>query len=228
MVVVDKITKCFGDVKAVDRVSFEVPDGGSLAILGPSGSGKTTLLRLVAGLEVPNEGAIHINGTLVSKAQWALAPRYRDLGFVFQRPALWPHMTVAQNILFGLNGIPRKDALNRVSELLEKVSLSGFEHRYPHQISVGEARRIAIVRTLAPKPRYLLMDEPLVNLDLYLKNAIAAAIQNLVSTSNTSLIYVTHDPDEIVQKADRVIRLTAGRLESNFADSINPDSANYG
>ena len=214
MIVVDQVTKSYGEVKAVDRVSFEIPATGSLIILGPSGSGKTTLLRLIAGLEIPDDGEIHINGALANKAGWALAPHERGLGFVFQTPALWPHMTVAQNILFGLYGIPKSEAHNRLYELLERTSLTGLERRYPHQISCGEARRVALARTLAPQPRCLLMDEPLTNVDLDLKEKLLAFIQETVRQTKACLVYVTHDADEAEQISEHLLLLRGGRLET--------------
>lgn len=213
MIVVNQVTKSYGDVKAIDRVSLGVSVAAPAVVFGPSGSGKTTLLRLIAGLEIPDGGEIYINGTLVSKAGWALAPHQRGLGFVFQTSALWPHMTVAQNILFGLHGIAKSQARNRLHELMEKTLLSGLERRYPHQISGGEARRVALARALAPQPRYLLMDEPLTNVDAELKGKLLSLIQEAVLHTKACLVYVTHDADEAEQVSERVLILTDGRLE---------------
>jgi len=223
MIVVDQLTKSYRDVKAVDGVSFEAPRPGSLAILGPSGSGKTTLLRLIAGLEIPDAGEIHINGELVSQPGWAAAPYKRGLGLVFQTSALWPHMTVAQNILFGLHGRPKEEARGRLSELLEQTSLGGLERRYPHEISGGEARRVALARTLAPRPRCLLLDEPLTNVDPDLKRKLLSLIQEEVRQTEACLIYVTHDSSEAGQISGRVLLLKDGCLEIDYQTTEGMD-----
>lgn len=212
MIAVEQVTKVYGKVTALDGISLEIPEGSSTVILGPSGSGKTTLLRLIAGLEIPDHGAIYISGSLASKPGWAQAPHKRGLGFVFQAPALWPHMTVTQNIMFGLYGIPREEARKRLQDLLEKTSLTGLERRYPHQISGGEARRVALARSLAPQPRYLLMDEPLTNLDPDLKEKMLSLIKVEVSQAGISLVYVTHDREEARQIAGHMYILKEGRL----------------
>jgi ABC-type sulfate/molybdate transport systems ATPase subunit len=214
MITLSKVSKSFREVKAVDRVSLEVPDMSSIVIHGPSGSGKTTLLRLIAGLEVPDAGEIFLDEKMVSSSGWTLEPHKRGLGFVFQASALWPHMTVAQNILFGMRGISRGEARNRLNELLEGVSLTGYESRYPHQISGGESRRVALARTLAPQPKIILMDEPLTNLDQALKSDLLAFIKKWVIDTKASLIYVTHDADEAGQITNTVITLRNGCLET--------------
>jgi iron(III) transport system ATP-binding protein len=214
MIVLDKVSKSYGDKKVVNGVSFEATAAGSTVIVGPSGTGKTTLLRLIAGLEMPDSGEIYIDGVLASRAGWTLAPHHRRLGFVFQSSALWPHMTVAQNILFGLHGLPENDASARLHELLEAVELTGFERRYPHQISGGEARRVALARTLAPRPRGILMDEPLTNIDPDLKSKLLSFIRQAVLDTKACLIYVTHDVEEAIRISDRVLTLKDGNLET--------------
>lgn len=214
MILLKQVTKAFGNVKAVNMVSLEVPAGSSMVILGPSGSGKTTLLRLIAGLEIPDAGEIYLDGVLASKVGWVLAPHQRQLGFVFQSSSLWPHMTVAQNIMFGLHGIPQSEAKHRLNELMENMSLTGLERRYPHQISGGEARRVALARTLAPHPRRLLMDEPLTNVDPDLKLKLMAFIKQTVIRTKASLIYVTHDAEEAKEISERVLTLRNGCLET--------------
>lgn len=213
MIELRHVSKSFAGAWAAEDITFEHASARSLAILGPSGSGKTTLLRLIAGLEIPDRGQIFLAGALASRPGWVLEPHRRGIGFVFQSPALFPHMTVAQNILFGLNGTPRAEARRRVEELLDQVSLTGFESRYPSQLSGGEARRAALARTLAPRPRILLMDEPLTNLDDELKQQLIPIIRNAVRDQGASLIYVTHDADEARQIADQTVRLKNGRLE---------------
>jgi ABC-type Fe3+/spermidine/putrescine transport system ATPase subunit len=214
MIEVKGLTKFFEGVKAVDHVSFNLPAGESVVILGPSGSGKTTLLRLIAGLEIPDEGQVLINGELVSEPGGVLSPHRRGIGFVFQTPALWPHMTVAKNVLFGLNGTPGRDARRRLNELLKEISLTGLEGRYPSQLSSGQARRVALARTLAPRPKCVLMDEPLTNLDPDLKGQLLTFIKKTTGQEGASLLYVTHDADEARVISDRALILREGRLET--------------
>jgi iron(III) transport system ATP-binding protein len=213
MIVLNLISKSFGGVKAIDNVSLNIASSSSLVVVGPSGSGKTTLLRLISGLDMPDSGEIYINGVLVSKNSFILEPHKRNLGFIFQTPALWPHMTVAQNILFGIYGKPKTEVKQRLHELLHSTLLVGMEHRYPHQLSGGEARRVSIARSLAPQPKYLLMDEPLINLDSELKNKMLSLIKNEVAQTKACLIYVTHDIDEAITISEHIVRLRNGRLE---------------
>ena len=206
------VTKFYNKVRALDRVSLEIPGASSLVVLGPSGSGKTTLLRLIAGLEAPDEGEVYLDGSLAGSRTWTLAPYKREIGFVFQSPALWPHMTVAQNILFGLRRWPKLKALDRLGELLDQTGLTGLADRFPDQISGGEARRVALARALASYPRCLLMDEPLTNLDGELKFRLLAYIKETVKKNRTCLVYVSHDPVEAEQISGRVLVIERGRI----------------
>jgi iron(III) transport system ATP-binding protein len=199
MIELREVKKAFGDVIAVEGLSLIAAKGSSTIIHGPSGSGKTTLLRLIAGLEMPDEGEIFIAGSPASRPGWVLAPHERNLGFLFQSPALWPHMTVAQNILFGLKNLPREAANERLDEVLRETSLQSLKPRYPSQLSGGEARRVSLARTLAPRPEYLLMDEPLVHLDHDLKADMIHWIKRTVIENEATMIYVTHDFDEAGQ-----------------------------
>ncbi len=205
MITVEGIKKSYGTVKVIDDLSFKVNSPERLVLLGPSGCGKTTLLRLIAGLEVPDEGHIYIDGQLVSKPGWVKPPHQRGIGYVFQNPALWPHMTVKKNILFGLKNMKKKYAEERLNEVLKITGLLGLEHRYPDEISGGQAKRVALARTLAPKPRHLLMDEPLSNLNTELKQVIIPLIQDIIKQTGGSLIYVTHDLKEANQISDSMI-----------------------
>jgi iron(III) transport system ATP-binding protein len=209
MIALNQVSKSYGKVLAVDRVSFEVPPHSALAILGPSGSGKTTLLRLIAGLEMPDKGEISLLGEVASRPGWVRPPHERGIGFVFQTPALWPHMTAAQNVLFGLNGTPKPLARRRLDELIAQLRLEGLTGRYPAQLSGGEARRVALARALAPRPRCLLLDEPLTNLDAELKGEILPAIKALICEDGPCLVYVTHDAGEAAYLSKRVLTLTA-------------------
>jgi iron(III) transport system ATP-binding protein len=214
MIVVDCVSKSYGQVKVLDQVSFEIPAQGLVCILGPSGSGKTTLLRLIAGLDVPDEGEIHINGSLVSKAGWALAPHERGLGFMFQTPALWPHMSVAQNVMFGLSRLPKQEAHARLEQILAYTLMTPLAGRYPHQLSGGEARRAALARTLAPVPACLLLDEPLTNLDPETKGELLKLINETVYLTRACLLYVTHDVSEANGISKHLLILNRGRLHA--------------
>lgn len=212
MIQLREVSKVYNKIKALHRVSLEIPAAGTLAVLGPSGSGKTTLLRLIAGLEVPDEGEVYLDGSLASSPAWTLAPNKRSIGFVFQIAALWPHMTVAQNILFGLRRWPKPKKLVRLRELLDQTGLRELAGRYPDQISGGEARRVALARSLAPYPRFLLMDEPLTNLDEEIKCKLLAYIKEMVKQNQICLVYVTHDPAEAEQICDRVLVIERGLI----------------
>jgi len=197
----------------LDGLTLAVAAAERVMVLGPSGSGKTTLLRLLAGLDAPDAGVIEIDGRLASMAgRVVVAPHARGVGMVFQSAALWPHMTAAQNIGFGLGGRPGFDVRARVAEMLERVGLAGMGERYPDQLSGGEARRVALARALAGDPRLLLMDEPLTSLDPDLRSAMLDLVDRMVAASGASLVYVTHVADEAAKLAGRVVVLEGGRL----------------
>ncbi|WP_418790276.1 ABC transporter ATP-binding protein [Phosphitispora sp. TUW77] len=224
MIKICNLTKTYGEIAAVRKVSLSVPQFSAMAILGPSGCGKTTLLRLLSGLEIPEAGEIYIDGRMVSCSKWADAPASRNIGFVFQSPALWPHLTVAGNILFGLRGLTKAKAKERLEELLEVMNIKELKKRYPHEISGGQARRVAIARTLAPKPQRILMDEPLVNLEPELKTEIIAYIKEGISSTGATLVYVTHDKSEASQITKSPLFMSngmiAGEGESDGEDSV--------
>ncbi|RPI31825.1 MAG: ATP-binding cassette domain-containing protein, partial [Chloroflexota bacterium] len=196
MIDVCGVSKSYGKVAGVERVSFQVPAQGLRVLYGPSGSGKTTLLRLIAGLEIPDEGEIALNGEQASRPGWALAPHRRGIGFMFQTPALWPHLTVAQNVAFGLHGLPKNESRERLHHLLDQAGLAHLARRYPHQLSGGEARRVALARTLAPRPACLLLDEPLANLDPESKDRLRGLVLEIVRNTQACLVWVTHDAEE--------------------------------
>ncbi len=198
-----------GGRRVLTAVDLDVAPGECLVVLGPSGSGKTTLLRLIAGLEAPDAGEILLGDAVVSGPDTLVAPHERSLGFVFQTPALWPHMTVAQNVAFGLERAAV--AAGRVSDLLAAMEIDDLARRYPDQISGGEARRVALARALAPEPQLLLLDEPLTNLDRALKTRLLELMGRLVVHHATAL-HVTHDEDEAAALGDRVVRLTEGKI----------------
>jgi len=204
---VDRLSKSFGERVAINELSLHIERSERLVLFGPSGCGKTTVLRLLAGLEVPEQGSIRIDGRLVASAGKNLVPpEKRDLGMVFQDLALWPHMTVQQNLMFGLTalGVPKREAHVRVRDMLQRV---GLEHRIdakPHQLSGGEQQRVALARALVSQPSVLLMDEPLSSLDDERKRAIAADLLGLHRQFGFTLVYVTHDRTETDLLASRV------------------------
>jgi sulfate/thiosulfate transport system ATP-binding protein len=205
------VSKRFGSFQAVDDVSLDV-DGGSLtALLGPSGSGKSTLLRIVAGLEQPDTGEIHLAGEDATE----LTPQKRGVGFVFQHYAAFKHMTVRNNVAFGLEvrKQPKDEVRARVDELLELVQLQGFGDRFPAQLSGGQRQRMALARALAPEPKVLLLDEPFGALDARVRAELRGWLRRLHEETHTTTVFVTHDQEEAMEVADRVVVMNHGRVE---------------
>jgi ABC-type Fe3+/spermidine/putrescine transport system ATPase subunit len=213
MIALQSVSKGFDGVPVVREVTFEVVSGMAVALVGPSGAGKTTVLRLIAGLEVPDEGGIVLNGRVMSQGGWARPPHERGVGMVFQRPALWPHLSVRRNVQFGLAGLKRVEATERLRDTLRLTRLEGFEERYPHQLSGGEAQRVALARALAPRPSILLLDEPLVGLDVELNREMIELIHGVRQQFGTTIVYVTHYLSEAEAVADMVVVLRQGRVE---------------
>jgi ABC-type Fe3+/spermidine/putrescine transport system ATPase subunit len=211
---VSNLDKRFGDTTAANDVSFTVAEGRFMALLGPSGSGKTTVLRMLAGLEQPDDGTIVVHGRTVFGGRGEVPAEERDVGMVFQDYALWPHMTVAQNISFGLRlrRMSRHDAAQRVTETLKLVHLDGLAGRYPDQLSGGQQQRVAIARALAARPRLLLLDEPLSNLDAALREEMRVELVRLLKTQGITAVYVTHDRIEALAMADEIVVMRDGRI----------------
>ena len=211
---ISHLRKRFGATTAADDVSFTLDDGGFLALLGPSGSGKTTVLRMVAGLETPDGGRISVHDRVVFDDGRSLPPEQRDIGMVFQDYALWPHMTVDQNISFGLRTrrASRQETTARTREALALVHLDGLGARYPDQLSGGQQQRVAIARALATRPRLLLLDEPLSNLDAALREEMRVELVRLLKAQGITAIYVTHDRTEALAMADHIVVLRDGRI----------------
>lgn len=211
-VTIERVSVTFGDVLALDDVSLEVQAGEVLCLLGPSGSGKSTLLRIVAGITRPSRGRIVIEGIEVDGAAGSVEPEARHVGMVFQDYALFPHLTVAANVAFGLRSRSRADVGRTVGTLLDRVGLTHCADRYPHMLSGGERQRVALARALAPNPRVLLMDEPFSSLDDRLRDRVRQETVGLLRDTRTTTIIVTHDPNEAVSVGDRIALLRRGRL----------------
>src|SRR5258705_3180820 len=205
------ITKHYGATIAVSDVTLDIADGEFLTLLGPSGCGKTTTLRMVAGLVEPSAGRIHFDDQDVTY----VAPRARNIGFVFQTPALFPHLSVADNIGFGLSvkHAPKEAVRARVDEMLALVGLAGYGLRLPAQLSGGQQQRVALARVLATDPRVLLFDEPLSALDKNLRDTLKYSILDLQRRTRKTAIYVTHDQSEAFAISDRIVVMNAGRVE---------------
>ena len=211
------VAKRFGRVTAVDDLSLVIEPGSFLTILGPSGCGKTTILRMIAGLEEPDAGDILIDGHPVFSSEQGIfvAPSRRGLGMVFQSYALWPHMTVSENVAFGLELArrPRPEIRSRVGNVLAGLQLGGLEGRYPQEMSGGQQQRVALARMLAPGPGIFLMDEPLSNLDARLRTDMRSELKRLHKETGATVVYVTHDQLEALTMSTHVAVLNQGRLE---------------
>src|SRR5712691_8630416 len=205
------VTKRFGEFVALDDVSIEVESGSLTALLGPSGSGKSTLLRVIAGLEIPDQGDVFISG----KDATALAPQKRGVGFVFQHYAPFKHMTVWDNVAFGLTirRRPKAEVRERVDELLGLVGLTGLEKRYPAQLSGGQRQRMALARSLAPEPEVLLLDEPFGALDAWVRKELRSWLLRLHDEMHVTTIFVTHDQEEALELSDSIVVMNKGRVE---------------
>jgi sulfate transport system ATP-binding protein len=211
MISATAISKSYGDFTALKDVSLDVPAGSLTALLGPSGSGKSTLLRVIAGLEQPDTGTVVIEDEDVT----GVAPQQRNIGFVFQHYAAFKHMTVRDNVAFGLTirRRPRKEIDARVDELLRVVGLEGYQRRYPAQLSGGQRQRMALARALAVEPRVLLLDEPFGALDANVRAELRAWLRRLHEQVHVTTVLVTHDQEEAMEVADRIVVLNHGRVE---------------
>ena len=211
------VSYAFGANTVLNQIDLHIEPGSVVALLGPSGCGKSTLLRLLAGLTQPAQGEIHFGDRLVAKSGWALSPETRDIGMVFQDYALWPHMTVAQNVMFPLKmrHIPRQERDRRVAKALARVGLSEFADRKPAGLSGGQQQRVALARAIVAEPRVLLFDEPLSNLDSELRSALCHEMASLLRQLGTTAVYVTHDRREAEILADRIVHLSAGSVAAD-------------
>lgn len=215
------------DIKAVDSVNLTLESGQLMGLLGPSGCGKTTLLRIIAGFENISQGTVEIAQKIVSTSHYSVSPEKRHTGMVFQDYALFPHLTVEDNIAFGLknqqkssrknifqkNHFGERQIRHRVKEVLELVGLSGLEKRYPHQLSGGQQQRISLARALAPQPALILLDEPLSNLDVQVRHRLRGEIRAILKAAGISAIFVTHDREEALAISDRIAVMRNGKIE---------------
>jgi putative spermidine/putrescine transport system ATP-binding protein len=205
------ISKRFGDVSVLEGVSLDVADGELVALLGPSGCGKTTLLRVLAGLETPNAGTVRVGGEDIT----GVAPEHRHIGMMFQSYALFPHMTVAQNLAFPLRmrKVVAGEQSARIARALDLVRMTGLDARFPRELSGGQQQRVALARALIDEPRVLLLDEPLSNLDAQLRETMQVELIELRAKLRLTTILVTHDQDEAMSLADRIVLMRAGHIE---------------
>jgi iron(III) transport system ATP-binding protein len=210
---VSGLTKSFGSTRALIDVDLDVADGELLALVGPSGCGKSTLLRVVAGLAAADRGAVRIGGRLVEDGSRRADPEQRDVGLVFQEHALFPHLTVSQNIMFGLRALSRAERQRRADHWMETIGLTGNGGRYSHELSGGERQRVALARALAPHPRLMLLDEPFASLDPNLRAQIRTDVVHLLHETGTAAVFVTHDQAEALAIGDRIAVIRAGRIE---------------
>ena len=207
----DDVSRHFGDVKAVDHANLEIQDGEFFSMLGPSGSGKTTCLRMIAGFDRPTSGNIFLYGKDVSN----LPPYERDVNTVFQDYALFPHMTIEDNIAYGLmvKGVPKAERYKRVDEILDLVRLPGFGYRKPSQLSGGQRQRVALARALINHPKVLLLDEPLGALDLKLRQQMQVELKSIQKRVGITFIFVTHDQEEALTMSDRIAVFNEGKIQ---------------
>jgi iron(III) transport system ATP-binding protein len=212
MLVLKGVTRHFGRVAALQDVSLEVGTGQVLCLVGHSGCGKSTLLRAIAGIETLDAGSVTIDGTEVSGDTVFVEPENRRIGFMFQDYALFPHLSVRDNVGFGLSRMPRGDRAGRVSDILGRIGIEPLADRYPHMLSGGEQQRVALARALAPQPRLLLMDEPFSNLDRGLRDLVRKETLSIVRDLGMTAVVVTHDPEEALAIGDLVALMQRGRL----------------
>lgn len=210
--VIENVRQTYGPVVAIDTVSLDVAPGEILCLLGASGCGKTTLLRIAAGVERPAAGRVLIDGREVAGPNAFVPPEQRGVGLVFQDYALFPHMTVLDNVMFGLRHLPRAEARERALRGLSRVALRHYADSYPHLLSGGEQQRVSLARALAPRPSVILMDEPFSNLDQRLRESIREETMELLREEGISAVVVTHDPEEAMHIADRIALMRAGRI----------------
>ncbi len=230
---VNNIFKSFGKTEVLRGISFEMDAHSRLALIGKSGSGKTTMLRLIAGLEIPNSGSISINGEVITSDNSFTKPEKRNMGYVFQNHSLFPHLDVYSNIAFGMDKLSKKEKMEIAMSYLTMLGLEDKLKSYPHQLSGGEKQRISIIRTLASKPRLLLLDEPFSNLDKNTKEQLKIDLKEILEKEKLPTIMITHDADDSFDLADEVILLDEGSIvargnpEELYKRPVNDHSARF-
>ncbi|MFE0754898.1 ABC transporter ATP-binding protein [Inquilinus sp. NPDC058860] len=212
MLTLERICRSFGTVRALDDVSLSIAHGEIVCLVGRSGCGKSSLLRIVAGVDAPDSGRILLDGAEIAGPGGFVEPEDRNIGFMFQDYALFPHLTVEENVAFGLKRLPREAARTRAAEVIDRIGIAALAGRYPHTLSGGEQQRVALARALAPKPIILLMDEPFSNLDRGLREQVREETIATLRALGTTAIMVTHDPEEALSAGDRVVLMQKGRV----------------
>jgi len=208
----EDVTHHFGETRALDRISIGVEAGELVCLLGPSGCGKTTALRIAAGLETLQHGRVLLDGEVVADGEQDTPPEARSVGLVFQDYALFPHLTVTENVAFGLRSLPRRERRERAREVLKQVGMEGLADAHPHMLSGGQQQRVAVARALAPRPRVMLMDEPFSGLDVTLRHRVRDETLHVLKETGTATLMVTHDPEEAMFMADRVALMREGGI----------------
>lgn len=212
MLKIDQLSKHFKSKKVLHDVSLHVGQGEIVSLLGRSGSGKSTLLNLIAGFERPDEGEISLEGRVQSSQRTFVDPSERSIGFVFQNYALFPHMSVSDNIAFGISHLSKKERNERVEKLLSLINLEGYGDKYPDTLSGGEQQRVALARVLATEPSVILLDEPFSNVDTVLKTSIRNDLIAILRSSGATAVFVTHDPHEAMAISDRIAYIEGGKI----------------
>ncbi|MGO1078616.1 ABC transporter ATP-binding protein [Inquilinus sp. CA228] len=212
MLTLERICRSFGTVRALDEVSLSIAPGEIVCLVGRSGCGKSSLLRIVAGVDAPDGGRILLDGAEIAGPGGFVEPEDRNIGFMFQDYALFPHLSVEENVAFGLKRVPREAARARAAEVIGRIGIAALAGRYPHTLSGGEQQRVALARALAPKPVILLMDEPFSNLDRGLREQVREETIATLRALGTTAIMVTHDPEEALSAGDRVVLMQQGRV----------------
>ena len=224
----EHIAHRYGDNKVLDNFSFCFEEAKTTCMIGPSGCGKTTILRLIAGLEVPQKGIIKIDETIVTENEKILLPPHkRKIGFVFQDLALWPHFTVFRNIAFGLKDRKEEKVSHQVNQILDLFGIADKAKKYPHQLSGGQKQMVAIARSLVHRPEIFLMDEPLANIDVKVKEYILSHIKQLQQQLEFTMLYVTHDHEEAMQTGDKILVINEGVIKASGTKKEIGNSTNH-